>query len=159
MSTSWTIVTSPVGALRISTDGRAVIAVEFEPHGPATGRRDDDQPVLCAAAAQMQEYFAGQRREFDLPLAPRGTEFQRRVWQALRAIPYGQTATYGQVASRIGLNPATTSRAVGRANGSNPLPVLVPCHRVIGANGTLTGFAGGLPRKQWLLDLEAARLF
>ena len=104
------------------------------------------------APAQLREYFAGTRRTFDLPLAPRGTAFQQRVWAALRAIPYGETCTYGELAAAIGSPSA--SRAVGMANHHNPIPIVIPCHRVIGANGTLTGYAGGLEIKRKLLALE-----
>ncbi len=106
------------------------------------------------AVAQLDEYFQGRRRSFDLPLRPEGTDFQRKVWAALLTIPYGTTITYGQLAERIG-NPAAV-RAVGRANGVNPIPVIIPCHRVIGAGGALTGFGGGLPLKEALLHLEGA---
>lgn len=108
-----------------------------------------------AAITQLREYFAGRRRGFDLPLAPAGTDFQRRVWRALTTIAYGETISYGELARRIG-NPRA-SRAVGLANGANPLPIIVPCHRVIGASGALTGFGGGLPIKRTLLALEKAR--
>ncbi len=114
---------------------------------PDAGRAD---PVIT----QLDEYFRQQRRTFDLPLRPEGTDFQRKVWAALRTIPYGTTITYGQLAERIG-NPAAV-RAVGRANGVNPIPVIIPCHRVIGAGGALTGFGGGLPLKEALLHLEGA---
>lgn len=107
---------------------------------------------MAEAKLQLEEYFAGDRREFDLPLAARGTEFQHRVWAELRRIPFGETISYGELATRIG--KPTASRAVGAANGRNPLPVVVPCHRVIGSDGRLTGFGGGLPTKQALLDLE-----
>jgi methylated-DNA-[protein]-cysteine S-methyltransferase len=110
--------------------------------------------LLLQAADQLRAYFAGELREFDLPLAPRGTPFQRRVWDAVSAIPYGGTATYAETAVAIGRPSAC--RAVGAANGRNPLPVIVPCHRVIGAAGELTGYGGGLERKRSLLDLEAA---
>ena len=111
-------------------------------------------PLLLEAAAQLRAYFAGELREFDLPLAPRGTVFQRQVWTAVSAIPYGSTATYAEIAAAIGRPSAC--RAVGAANGRNPLPLIVPCHRVIGAAGALTGYGGGLERKRSLLDLEAA---
>ena len=104
------------------------------------------------AARQLQEYFAGCRREFSLPLAPRGTEFQRQVWHALEGIPYGETRTYGEIARAIGKPKAC--RAVGMANHRNPLSILVPCHRVVGADGSLTGYGGGLEAKQFLLELE-----
>jgi len=109
-------------------------------------------PVLARVAAQLAEYFAGTRHEFDVPLAPRGTEFQRRVWRELVAIPYGETSTYGELALALGRPGA--SRAVGAANGRNPISILVPCHRVIGLTGELTGYAGGLDAKRWLLDHE-----
>jgi methylated-DNA-[protein]-cysteine S-methyltransferase len=108
--------------------------------------------VLETAAAQLAEYFAGRRRTFDLPLAPRGTGFQQRVWRALSAIPYGETRSYGAIAASIG-RPAA-SRAVGAANGKNPIWIIVPCHRVIGASGHLTGYAGGIAVKRWLLEHE-----
>jgi methylated-DNA-[protein]-cysteine S-methyltransferase len=113
-----------------------------------------DDGRCAAVVAQVEEYFAGQRRDFDLPLAPRGSEFQQRVWAELVRIPYGATISYGELARRVG-NPAA-SRAVGRANATNPIPVIVPCHRVIGANGTLTGYAGGVDLKHGLLHLEGA---
>jgi methylated-DNA-[protein]-cysteine S-methyltransferase len=112
--------------------------------------------VLARAAAQLAEYFAGTRRTFDLPLAPRGTGFQRIVWHALAKIPYGETRSYGELARAIG-RPAA-SRAVGAANGKNPLSIVVPCHRVVGASGELTGYAGGVATKRWLLDHEAGSL-
>jgi methylated-DNA-[protein]-cysteine S-methyltransferase len=118
---------------------------------PADARHDP--PAFAEAEAQLRSYFAGERTTFDLPLAPRGTPFQLRVWEALREIPYGETATYGELAAAVGKPSAV--RAVGAANGSNPIAVIVPCHRVIGADGTLTGYGGGLERKRILLDLEA----
>jgi len=111
-------------------------------------------PLLLEAADQLGAYFAGELHEFDLPLAPRGTPFQRGVWDAVSAIPYGSTATYADIAAAVGRPSAC--RAVGAANGRNPLPLIVPCHRVIGAAGALTGYGGGLERKRSLLDLEAA---
>ena len=158
MST-WTIVTSPVDDLLVCTDGSAITGIEFEPHRPVIGERDDRHPLLVAARTQLEEYFAGDRREFDLPLRPAGTPVQQRVWTALCTVPFGHTVTYGEIARRVGVDPRTTSRAVGTANGSNPIPVVIPCHRVIGANGTLTGFGGGLGRKQVLLTLEQDTLF
>jgi methylated-DNA-[protein]-cysteine S-methyltransferase len=112
-----------------------------------------DDPLLVEAADQLRAYFAGELREFDLPLAPRGTAFQRRVWDAVSAIPFGATASYAEIAAVIGTPSAC--RAVGAANGRNPLPVIVPCHRVVGSTGALTGYGGGLERKRALLDLEA----
>jgi len=159
----WTIIESPVGPLRLVEHHGALTHVEFAPHGPATdgkprGAREDEAPVLVAAAAQLAAYFAGERRAFDLSLEAGGTPFQQRVWEALRGIGWGETPSYGAVAVRLGMTPAA-SRAVGLANGRNPIPIIVPCHRVIGANGTLTGYAGGLERKQLLLTLETDALF
>lgn len=158
VSARWTVLESPIGDLRLRTDGEALTAIDFTPWVDELGQRDDAHPVLAAARDQLHEYFAGTRREFALPLAPRGTEFSRRVWQALADIPYGETRSYGQVAASLGL-PLGASRAVGAANGRNPVPVVLPCHRVVGADGTLTGYAGGLERKKVLLALESPALF
>jgi methylated-DNA-[protein]-cysteine S-methyltransferase len=149
---------SPVRELRIVEVGGAIIAINFHPFGPPPsgrpiGERDDTLPVLARARTQLTAYFAGELREFDLPLDPAGSEFQQRVWEQLSLIAYGETASYGQIAQRLGKTNAA-SRAVGLANGRNPLPIVVPCHRVIGADGSLTGYAGGLDRKTVLLDLE-----
>lgn len=153
----WTEIDSPVGHLRLVERSGALTAIEFEPHRDGDGRprgsRQDDHPVLVEAARQLTAYFAGDLTDFDLPLAPEGSDFQQRVWGQLRTIGYGQTATYGAIAHRLGMTNAA-SRAVGLANGRNPIPIVIPCHRVIGADGTLTGYAGGLERKQVLLDLE-----
>jgi len=153
----WHELDSPIGRLLLAGDGASLIQVCFQsgprPQQPADDWVADATPFR-AAITQFGEYFAGERRLFDLPLAPRGTEFQLRVWRALREIPYGQTISYGELARRIGKPSA--SRAVGLANGANPLPVIVPCHRVIGADGSLTGFGGGLPIKRRLLALEDA---
>ena len=159
----WTVMPSPVGDLRIVERDGAIVAIEFSPfRQPADGRplgtRQDDHPVLAEAVRQLDAYFARDLKEFDLPLAPAGTDFQRRVWHQLQLIDYGQTASYGEIAVRLGMTNAA-SRAVGLANGRNPVPIVVPCHRVIGANGTLTGYAGGLERKQVLLGLEQDALF
>jgi methylated-DNA-[protein]-cysteine S-methyltransferase len=118
---------------------------------------DGASAVLDETAAQLEEYFAGERIEFDLPLDLDGTEFQRRCWLALATIPYGQTVSYGEQARRLGFGPAQ-ARAVGAANGQNPLPLVLPCHRVIGADGSLTGFGGGLHVKRFLLEHEGALL-
>lgn len=124
-------------------------------HGPGTRVAASDEPVLAAAAEQLTAYLAGDLREFDLPLHYSGSAFQRLVWDGLRQIPYGTTTTYGDLAAALGLDPRTTARAVGAANGANRIAVVVPCHRVIGAGGALTGFAAGVERKRELLDLEA----
>ncbi|MCF7221243.1 methylated-DNA--[protein]-cysteine S-methyltransferase [Marilutibacter chinensis] len=149
---------SPVGPLRIATSDAGVHAIEFHaqrhPVPRDTRWQAGEHPLLDAVAAQLDGYFAGQRTVFDLPLAPEGTAFQRSVWLELARIPYGSTVSYAQMASRVG-RPAAV-RAVGAANGRNPLPIVLPCHRVIGADGSLTGFGGGLPTKQFLLELEGA---
>jgi methylated-DNA-[protein]-cysteine S-methyltransferase len=158
----WTVMSSPIGDLRLVEHAGALTAIEFSPFRDGTGRplgdRDDDHPVLVEAVAQLTAYFARDRKEFDLPLAPEGSAFQRMVWDALREIGYGDTASYGQIAHRIGKTNAA-SRAVGLANSQNPIPIVIPCHRVIGADGTLTGYAGGLERKRLLLELEQDALF
>lgn len=158
----WTVIDSPIGELRLVERHDAVAAIEFSPFRDADGRvrgdRDDTHPVLVETARQLGAYFARDLKEFDLPLAPEGSDFQQRVWAELCEIGYGETASYGQVAHRLGMTNAA-SRAVGLANGRNPIPVVIPCHRVIGANGTLTGYAGGLERKQLLLELEQDALF
>jgi methylated-DNA-[protein]-cysteine S-methyltransferase len=148
---------SPVGPLRIAVDARgAVCRIDFlgddgRPATPAPGDRDD--AGRCAhVVRQLEDYFAGRRTTFELDLAPQGTDFQRAVWRALQAIPFGGTASYEQQARRLG--NAKAMRAVGAANGRNPIPIVVPCHRVIGKDGGLVGFGGGLPRKQWLLQHE-----
>jgi methylated-DNA-[protein]-cysteine S-methyltransferase len=118
-------------------------------------REDARDPVLVQAARELHEYFAGERREFSVPLDFTGTEFQNKVWRALRAIPFGETRSYGELAAQIGAPKA--SRAVGAANGRNPIPIILPCHRVIGSSGSLTGFGGGLPMKKQLLAHEQVR--
>lgn len=146
-------ISSPIGTLRLLASEEALVGCVF-PSSAAEepGSRDDSRPVLDEAARQLREYFAGTRREFDLPLDPSGTEFQLRVWEALRRIPYGQTRSYMDLARELGQPGA--SRAVGLANARNPISIIVPCHRVIGADGKLTGYAGGIPMKQALLALE-----
>jgi methylated-DNA-[protein]-cysteine S-methyltransferase len=163
----WSLLDSPVGELLLTTDGSALTGLWFLPHkgvdprtrpAHAAAVRDDDHPVLRAAREQLVAYFAKELRVFDLPVAPAGTPFQQRVWTALADIPYGATESYGHLALRLGL-PAGASRAVGLANGSNPVSIVLPCHRVVGADGSLTGYGGGLERKRFLLDLEADLLF
>jgi methylated-DNA-[protein]-cysteine S-methyltransferase len=169
---AWSTLATPVGDLLLTAQGNGLTGVWFERHRDGGDTRpaalaaaagegagpDDDHPVLAAARTQLAEYFARERREFDLPLAPTGTAFQRRVWDALRAVPYGATVPYGEIARRLGLPPGA-SRAVGLANGANPVSIVVPCHRVVGADGSLTGYGGGLDRKRYLLDLERDLLF
>lgn len=163
---SYTVIDSPIGDLTLvaddSTDAlRALYMVEHR-HAPAAetyGARvtgDEELRIFGAVVTQLAEYFAQTRRAFDLPTAPVGTPFQLAVWQQLREIPYGETWTYGDIAARLG-NPKAV-RAVGLANGRNPLSIVVPCHRVIGASGALTGFGGGIERKEFLLGLENARM-
>jgi len=149
---------SPVQPLLLAADEQGLQLIEFHsPRHPmarlekwAKGKNS----VLEATRAQLEEYFAGTRKQFDLPLAPQGTPFQKEVWHTLATIPYGETISYAQLAQRVG--KPTAMRAVGAANGRNPLPIVLPCHRVIGADGSLTGFGGGLPTKQFLLELEGA---
>ncbi|HET8818876.1 MAG TPA: methylated-DNA--[protein]-cysteine S-methyltransferase [Xanthomonadaceae bacterium] len=154
-----TTIDSPVGPLLLAAGDDGLRAVEFHASRHPVRREADwqagDHPLLQRARAQLDEYFAGRRRTFDLPLAPRGTDFQRETWQALATIPYGSTISYAELAQRVERPKAV--RAVGAANGRNPLPIVLPCHRVIGADGSLTGFGGGLPTKQFLLELEGAR--
>ena|SRR5690349_23159377 len=150
------IIETPIGPLhaKVDDEGR-LVELKFW--------RGDEAPHAQPAATsarvvdQLREYFSGARKQFDLALAPRGTEFQLAVWNELLKIGYGETITYAELARRIGKPSAV--RAVGAANGANPIPVIVPCHRVIGSNGTLTGYGGGIERKQWLLALEGRRLF
>lgn len=154
MTTRW--IDSPIGGLRIHASAGLVTAIGFGAERPR-GERTSDR-LLDRVEQQLGEYFAGERHQFDLPLASDGTEFQKKVWSELLRIPYGETASYGEIARRLGYEPGI-SRAVGAANGANPIPVVVPCHRVIGADGSLTGYAGGVERKRTLLDLERPGLF
>ncbi len=152
----YTVVDSTIGELLLVGDGRALLGVEFDlGEGHAERVRPDwvaDRAPLADAAEQLQAYLAGERTVFDLRVAIGGSDFQRRVWELLAEIPYGHTTSYGRIAARLGRPSA--SRAVGLANGRNPLPIVLPCHRVVGASGALTGYGGGLDRKRWLLDLE-----
>ena len=147
---------SPVGELLLVSDGDALTGLFMCDHNgglvPEPAWRRDDSPFVTVCE-QLTAYFAGELQEFDVRLAPEGTEFQKRVWQELCRIPFGASISYGELARRIG-QPAA-SRAVGAANGQNPVSIIVPCHRVIGANGTLTGYGGGIERKKWLLEHEA----
>ncbi|MCW4456719.1 methylated-DNA--[protein]-cysteine S-methyltransferase [Microbacterium sp. MPKO10] len=159
MTVLHSVVDSPIGALtlvgRPASGGANLTAVWMDvprhAHGgDELGPRDD--AAFAVAARQLDEYFAGERRRFDMELDPEGTEFEKSVWMLLRDIPYGQTRSYGDLATELG--DPNLSRAVGTANGRNPLSIIVPCHRVIGADGSLTGYAGGLERKRFLLSLE-----
>jgi methylated-DNA-[protein]-cysteine S-methyltransferase len=156
----WSQMESPVGQLTLVSDSTSLVALLFEPaqaemQGQFPRATQGEDWILQAAKVQLEQYFAGRRRDFDLPLAPHGgTVFQRAVWQALTAIPYGTTVSYGAIASAVG--KPTASRAVGAANGANPLSIVVPCHRVIGAGGQMTGYGGGVWRKEQLLGLERA---
>lgn len=151
-------ISSPVGPLLLGADDDFLCLIWFStPRHPlprSVALESGDNAVLRETGAQLEAYFTGSLRSFDLPLRPVGTAFQREVWSTLAQIPYGQTWSYGDVARRIGKPQAV--RAVGAANGRNPIPIVVPCHRVIGADGSLTGFGGGLPTKQFLLALEGA---
>lgn len=155
MHQAHTVIDSPVGQLTLAGTAGFLTALYMDRQRHRPPREwfgEPDREPFTEAIRQLGEYFAGQRTEFDLPLNPMGTPFQRTVWAALREIPYGETISYGQLADRIG-NPAA-SRAVGLANGKNPIGVIIPCHRVVGADGSLTGYGGGLARKQHLLDFE-----
>lgn len=166
MTTKHTVVDSPLGELTVVGEDGVVTGLYFAKHrrrpDPATfGPRDD--AMFAEVARQLREYFAGERTDFDVPLAVEGDEFDQRVWALLRTIPYGETRSYGELARQLG--DPTLAQQVGAANGRNTVCVLVPCHRVVGADGSLTGYAGGLDRKRFLLELEepedqkAARLF
>lgn len=151
-----TEVPSPLGPLRILAQAGTITGVYLPDHRASPDCRAverPEDPLLRRAARQLEEYFAGERTRFDLPLRLRGTAFQQAIWAELRQIPFGATTTYGQLAAAVGRPNA--SRAVGAANGRNPISIIVPCHRVIGANGALTGYAGGVEAKRWLLRLEA----
>lgn len=150
--------TSPLGRLHLVVEGDRLAALAFDDNWKTlrpffAALEKGEHPVIDQTIRELEEYFRGERREFSVPLATRGTPFQRKAWNALRAIPYGRTSTYAKQAARI-RNPKAI-RAVGRANGLNPVCILVPCHRVIGSNGALTGYAGGLKAKKALLSLEA----
>jgi methylated-DNA-[protein]-cysteine S-methyltransferase len=162
----WTQMDSPVGPLRIVARDGAITAIEFldAPDAPAqrigrpAGDEARDDALLLEAVRQLTAYFARDLKEFDLPLRPEGTPFQRLVWDQLLTIGYGSSASYGEIAGRLG-KTGHGARAVGLANGRNPIPIVIPCHRVVGADGSLTGYGGGVERKQILLDLETEALF
>jgi methylated-DNA-[protein]-cysteine S-methyltransferase len=173
----WTTLDSPAGPIRVIAHDGAVTAIEFlttppedasprssmrvaaeRSAGREAGDRADDDPLLVEAARQLRAYFDRELTEFDLPLRPQGTPFQQRVWDQLQKIGYGQTASYGEIAARLEMKPGA-SRAVGAANGRNPIGIVIPCHRVVGSKGLLSGYAGGVERKQLLLGLERSGLF
>ena len=145
---------TPLGHIQVVANQQALIEVAFVSEQQC--RVDNPNEVVTEALLQLKQYFAKARQVFDLPLAAKGTDFRQQVWQQLSLLPYGTTASYSDIANAIGNQKAV--RAVGAANGANPLAIVVPCHRVIGKNGTLTGYAGGLNRKQWLLDFEQSTL-
>lgn len=150
---------SPVGELLLTSDGRSLtgLYLKGQKHFPTITADWQEAPEACPflqATQQLREYFSHQRQHFDLPLSPEGTDFQQQVWQQLSTIPFGETISYGTIARALG--QPTASRAVGAANGRNPISIIVPCHRVVAANGNLTGYAGGTDRKQWLLEHEKA---
>ena len=154
---TYDVVAAPIGRLIVASDGSAVAGVWMANASPSDDqweRQRGADPVLAEARHELLAYFDGTLREFRVPLAPNGTGFQRRVWTALTRIPYGTTISYADLARRLG--NLTAVRAVGAANGRNPIPIIVPCHRVIGSDGSLTGFGGGLDRKEWLLRHEGA---
>lgn len=150
-------IATPLGTMLLASDGSALVGAWFDGqrHQPALGpkwRQRADSPILRRAAALLARYFAGERVSFDVPLAPEGTAFQREVWTAIAGVPYGGTIAYRELAAKVGRPQA--SRAVGAATGRNPLTIFVPCHRIVGAAGELTGYAGGIGRKRSLLELE-----
>jgi methylated-DNA-[protein]-cysteine S-methyltransferase len=152
----YTYIDSPLGELFVTRDEGGITGMDLPTARYPRRVRDDwerDDAAFDDVRAQLGEYFAGTRQQFDLPLHAKGNAFQRAVWQALTEIPYGETTSYGKVAAAVGQPDG--ARAVGVANGQNPIPIIVPCHRVIGADGSLTGYGGGLPAKRWLLDHEA----
>lgn len=158
---SYKLVGSPIGVLKLVASAQGLVAILWENDNPRRVRLGDEveeasHPMVVQTEMELREYFAGKRNTFSVSLDMRGTTFQKQVWKALLAIPFGETRTYGDLAKRLG-NPSAT-RAVGAANGRNPIAIIVPCHRVIGANGNLTGFAGGLEAKAHLLNLEGAEI-
>lgn len=147
-------VTSPVGLLSIKVTNEGLRTIHFSQD--KTSSDQDEHPLLDLVERQLKAYFAGERGFFDIPLAPEGTDFQLQVWEALKEVPFGKTRTYQEQAKQLGNIKAI--RAVAAANGRNPIPIVIPCHRIIGSDGSLTGFSGGLDKKQWLLDFEAKQV-
>ena len=161
MQLAFTEMDTPVGVLKLVAHDHALVAVMWDNEDHKRVRlanlvRQDDHPILLKTQQQLQEYFAGQRQQFDVPLDFEGTEFQKKVWQALLSIPFGETRSYKQIAEQVG--SVNAMRAVGAANGKNPISIIAPCHRVIGSGGALVGFAGGLDKKQILLSLEQSQI-
>ncbi|OTG96423.1 methylated-DNA--[protein]-cysteine S-methyltransferase [Acinetobacter sp. ANC 3832] len=161
MKLVFTEMASPVGLLKLVATDQALVAVLWENENPKRIRlaelvEDKKHPILLETQKQLNEYFVGQRTQFDLPLDFEGTEFQKKIWQALLTIPFGETRSYKQIAEQVGNVKAV--RAVGAANGKNPISIIAPCHRVVGANGKLVGFAGGLENKSILLELEISNM-
>lgn len=146
---------SPLGVIKVVSNSEALTRLSFEDK-PHYSTQNDSPAILSKALSQLDEYFKGYRRTFSLSLSPKGTTFQQSVWKTLQQIPYGQTVSYGKLARRLG-NPNKV-RAVGKANGKNPIPIIIPCHRVIGADNSLVGYSGGIDRKKYLLKHEGALL-
>lgn len=151
-----TIVDSPIGTLELTSEANSLVELSFVDGAESVKPQPKQSGILSQAVAQLNEYFDGKRRAFDLPLSPEGTAFQKEVWKSLGKIPYGQTITYGKLSEQLG-NPKAI-RAVGTANGSNPIPIIIPCHRVVGSGQKLTGYSGGIERKRWLLWHEGILL-
>jgi methylated-DNA-[protein]-cysteine S-methyltransferase len=146
---------SPIGTIEVTVnEAAAVVSLSFVDEPTPVAEQNSD--ACSRALQQLEEYFRGERRHFELALEPEGTEFELKVWNQVRRIPYGATGTYGEIARRLGADPGS-ARAVGVANARNPIAIIVPCHRVIGADGELAGYAGGLDRKKWLLDMESGQ--
>ncbi len=146
---------TPIGLLKITANDKAIIAIKPIEVEKNRSLSEDANELVKKCAQELKEYFAGQCTNFDLPLAPKGTDFQEQVWQTLQKIPYGETRTYGEVAQMMGKPKA--ARAIGMANHTNPILILIPCHRVIGVNGSLTGYAAGIENKKYLLELEKSK--
>ena len=146
------VIRTQIGNIEIEEKEGNIVRIGFTEEANPADEKNVTSPILREAIQQLQEYFAGQRKEFDLPIKMQGTEFQKKVWQALQEIPYGEVSSYGKLAEKIGNSKAC--RAVGMANHRNPIAIVVPCHRVIGSNGKVVGYAGGLDKKEWLLEME-----
>jgi len=156
--TSWSVCESPVGDLTVVAEDGRLRQVRFPDHGPGLPARQRRPGLFADVSRQLDEYFGGERTGFEIEVELAGSEFQRRVWAQLRGIPFGETVAYGELAKRLGLEQPEAARDVGQAVGRTPVPIVVPCHRVVGASGDLVGYGGGLERKRALLDLEASQL-